>query len=95
MNIARVYRSLNEHLIRSIECVVVLEPVEEEKSYIALPIRLDNNPVALTEATVRATGVITAHNLNQYKNKFYSIRLEEDDSGNWFKQLIGYRGGST
>lgn len=70
-------RILNETLLKVADDLTPLYEFEEAPK--VAPYRLQENLYAITEERQeRLCGVITAHNLEQYGNKFYSIALRED-----------------
>lgn len=79
VSIYTAYAMINQAVLASVDSLVFLQPVEEEK-VIRNYVRLEESPNTITERKTRLEKtVVIAHKLEQYTNKFYSISLEEDD----------------
>ena len=92
MNICSALKIVNQNLLDLIQCIHLLEPVEVETR--AEYVRLEENPFILSEEVSRCTGVVTAHDLHQYRNRFHSIKLQQS-LGVWLDILMDIdKGGS-
>lgn len=80
------YITLNRSLENVGRSINVLCAVEDAMPYIP-QIRLEQSPFEVTENMARTTAAITAHDLLQYRNHGYSIRLEEDIV-TWLDELL-------
>lgn len=78
MDICLAYKTINKTTLDVAKSLNVLQEVkvEEKRDFI----RLEESTFVLSEETDRYSQVVSAHDLHQYKNRFYSIRLEEDMS---------------
>lgn len=85
MDVFSAYSAINRAVIKSIEAVNILTVPEEPKKQSYL--RLEDNPFVLTDDVAVTCQVVTAHNINQYKNKYYSIKLEENVHS-WLQDLL-------
>ena len=85
MSIINAYSELNKYLLNVIDSVSTVSPIYLEDK---LPqIRLESSPFVLTEEIERSCAVVTAHDLEQYKPKFYSIKLQEN-TRTWLDELL-------
>lgn len=84
MNFYR-YNLLNKSLLDVVTAIQTLK--ETENSSYTHQIRLDINPYVLSEKTKRNMAVVTSHNLQQYINKVYTIKLQENVTS-WLDQLL-------
>lgn len=85
MDIYTSYGILNGGLLEVLDSVNVLNeiPDPEKEDYV----RLVENPFVLTQDTKRNLSAVTAHNLYQYTNKFYSMELK-DEASTWLEELL-------
>lgn len=72
-----MYRIINEDILRVADDMVPLDILEVEDRQVQF--RLHEAVFSLAERRERLTPVVTAHNLMQYTNKFYSIGLATSD----------------
>lgn len=85
MDIFTAYSAINKSVLEVLYSLNKLKPVEE---YLKPDfIRLEETPFILTEETAVNTQVVTAHDLQQYKNSFHSIRLQADVH-TWLQELL-------
>lgn len=85
MDILTADQALIKSLIVVAESINPIEPVREEKS---VPyVRLEEKSFVLTDTIKRTCEVVTAHNINQYKRTFHSIKLLEK-SEIWLQKLL-------
>ena len=77
--------NLNKHLLTVAKSINPIVSLRDDKP-IAY-IRMEERPYVLTEETKRVCQVVTAHNLSQYRNKFYSIKVEEEIV-TWLDKLL-------
>lgn len=85
MDYIEIYSAINKSLISVAESITALKPVEDKK--VEPYVRLQENPFVLTEDIARVSQVVTAHELNEYVNKFYSISLR-DKTSSWLQYLL-------
>lgn len=81
------YQALNRSLHQVLEATVPL--VSLEVSHKKKLVRLEESSFDIADKTERLTPVVTAHDLNQYVNRFYSINLTEADSC-WLDILLDF-----
>lgn len=74
--IYRSFKSINEDTLAVVKSLNILHVVDipSEPAYVSL----SEAEFVLTEQTKRCTGVATAHDLSQYRNRFRSIRLNDN-----------------
>ena len=86
VDIINAYRILNASLLNVANDLNPLSQLElEDKSQ---QVRLEETPFSIAERNERLSGgVVVGHNLNDYNNKFYSIRLNVQDTC-WLDYLI-------
>lgn len=89
VDIFKSYQILNGSILKVCDDMVVLEQLEsDEKKY---QIRLEENTFSIADRRDRLnSGVVVAHDLAQYVNKFYSITLDSDNVV-WLDYLINIR----
>ena len=77
INVLDAYAIVNQSILQVCKDTNTLNLYMEEKPA-PPPYRLTEQPFEITdEDRQRLTGVITAHNLIQYTNRFYGIQLKE------------------
>lgn len=88
MDIIDSYAIINKSVLEVMRAVNRLEevPTQKKKEYI----RLQENPFTLSKETERDSQIVTAHDLNQYKVRFHSIRLENKVES-WLQILLSIR----
>lgn len=76
MGTYQIYQAINNSTIELIESFNPIAPpeIKERISYV----RLEENPFHLTDETAAVRDLVTAHKLKQYKNRFKTIKLEEN-----------------
>lgn len=86
------YKLLNESVLAVAKSINVLQEVPQEKK--ERQFRLESNPHAISRASGRNCSAVTAHDLSQYKNKVYTIVLQESNMS-WLDKLlsVGQEGG--
>lgn len=77
---------LNRGLEEIGKSINLLNVAEEQKPYIP-QLKLESTLFEITEAVKRSTAAITAHDLSQYRNQSYTIRLQEDIK-TWLDELL-------
>lgn len=85
MDIYTAYAVLDKQISNVIDALNILDPIPDpvKPDYV----RLEESPFILTEEAKRCCDVVTAHDLNQYKSRFHSIRME-DDVRTWLDKLL-------
>jgi len=88
MDIYTAFSSVNKAVLDVIHSLNFLQPVKnvEKPKYV----RLEETPFILTEEISTTCQIITAHDLHQYRNKYYKIKLQ-DDVRSWRQQLMQAR----
>lgn len=76
MDIFAAYQTLDrqvENVLQSINKITLIpDPIKPDY------IRLEESPFVLTDEAKRCSEVVTAHDINQYKNEFHSFKLVDD-----------------
>jgi hypothetical protein len=86
MDIYTAYRILDSQLIKVLDSVNMLETVKEPDKVKLL--RIQENPFVLSEESERINrSVLTAHDINQYKNQVHVISLQENVHS-WLEKLL-------
>lgn len=85
MDLISAYSAINKSTIGVVDSINSIKIVEKEKSVPQM--RLRENTFVMTENIKRSLGAITAHNIEQYKNKFTTIKLEEE-AYSWLLELL-------
>lgn len=86
VDIYQAYKILNKSLLKVANDMVTLEQFEFEDK--PTQVRLEELPFSIAERRERLnSGTVVAHDLQQYVNKFYSIKLESDNVV-WLDYLI-------
>lgn len=82
------YRIINQSVLRVANDLIELDQVEfTDKTQ---QVRLEETVYSIADARSHLDGtVIVAHDLTQYKNKFYSITLKTSESV-WIDYLVGH-----
>ena len=85
MEISRAFAAIDRSLVDVAKSINVLSypPEEKPRKYL----RLEDSAYVLTEEVKTMCQVVTAHNLQQYRNEFHSIKLE-DDVTCWLDYLL-------
>lgn len=75
-----IYYEANRIILGSVlEVIQSIIPLEEAPEVAKSDfIRLVESPFELTDSIKRGCAAITAHNLDQYRNPYHSIRLKDD-----------------
>ena len=77
MDIYAAYAALDSQLLKVARSINKLQPVVNEET--VLPIRLKESPFVLSEKVARTCqAVVTAHNLQEYRNRYYFIAVREN-----------------
>lgn len=86
IHILDAYQVINQAVLKVCDDIVpISEYVEESR---VTPIRLKEQTFTITDEQMkRVSAVVTAHDLGQYTNKFYGVRLTERVSV-WLDYLI-------
>lgn len=87
MDLISAYQVINQSTLAVVQSLNTLNVVEERQSKPAEYIRVKENPFNLTDGVKQHAQVAAAHNLNQYKNQFHSIKLEEE-ADSWLLHLL-------
>lgn len=76
MEFYKSHAIMNKSLVDVLDsmCILTLHQEPEPKKYV----RLEDSAYTLTEDVAVTCQVVTAHNIQQYKNSFHSIKLEDD-----------------
>jgi len=85
MDIYSSYVEINRCIIGVLDSLNSIHPVveEEQVDYV----RLIESPFIVTDSVKRACDLVSAHDLNEYRNRFYSIKLE-DSASSWLLDLL-------
>lgn len=79
VDIITAYKILNKSILRVANDCVMLKPLEiEEKKEIQVRLTDEIFDISKSVSSIKAT--VVAHNLSQYVNKFYGIRVLEENS---------------
>ncbi|MCI9050700.1 MAG: hypothetical protein HFI05_02060 [Lachnospiraceae bacterium] len=85
MDLISAYCILNVGMLKVAKSLNILQEVKESEK---IPyIKLKPNPYVISTNTIRYCQVISAHDLNQYKNKFHTIQLKENFNS-WLDVLL-------
>lgn len=77
MDIYTTYRALNKNVLNVLQSTNKLEPVQNDK--VVDYVRVEESPFELTQDTMLVVGkVVTMHNLQQYRNDFHKLTIDED-----------------
>ena len=77
MDVYATYRALNKNVLDILQNTNKLEPIQNEK--VVDYVRVEESPFELTQDTVLVVGkVVTIHNLQQYRNDFHKLTVDED-----------------
>lgn len=88
VDIIDAYRSINKSVLRVADDLVPLSVMEVDTQPTA--VRLEEAVFSIAETQRRLdAGVVVAHELSQYQNKFYSITLETSNVV-WLDYLVGH-----
>lgn len=76
MDIYSAFGAIDRSVLQVVKSLISLEPVKEEEQVDM--IRVTESPLVLTKDIMVTGKVVTAHNLHQYKNNFYKLKVTEN-----------------
>jgi len=85
MDLYTAYSAVNKSVLNVAKSVNAIKEPSMEKPKVYT--RIKENPVVLTEDTRLTCQIVTAHDLQQYRNTFHNVKLREN-VGSWLRNLL-------
>ena len=87
MDLISALQTVNRSTLTVLSSINLLNVVQEKDCTREESVRLKETAFVMTDRLKRGINVASAYNLAQYRNHFYSIKLEEDTNC-WLLELL-------